>query len=52
MEVGSEVKGFPKHVCEGSKVNHLNVDMMGKERKRNRRGQIICCHLDSVFGKS
>lgn len=50
MEVGSEVKGFPKHVCEGLQVNNLNVGMVGtRAKKGEEKGQIICRHLVLMF---
>lgn len=37
VEVGSEVKGFPKDVCEGSQVNNLNVGMIGTRAGGKKR---------------
>lgn len=43
VEVGSEVKGFPKHVCERSQVNNLNVDIIRtREEKEEGKSQIVC----------
>lgn len=46
-EVWSEVKGFPKHVCEGLQVNYLNVDMIrigGKRRTKRPNYLFVLVH--------
>lgn len=48
VEVGSEVKGFPKHVCEGMQVNNLKVGMIGARVEKDRRKRSN--HLLSLNG--
>ena len=49
VEVRGEVKGFPKHVREGSQID--NLEMIGKRGGggRNKKVKTVCGIWGSVF---
>lgn len=48
MEVRGEVKGVPKHACEGSQVNNLKVGVVGTRVRKEEREKRTVKFYDRV----